>query len=94
VVTQPDVATQVADDVVEDVEPVAPDPEPEPEPEPEPTQAAQEFSGRGDKILQFGPGPFVATITHRGNSNFAVWLFTENGLLQITADGAWTMTPQ
>lgn len=53
------------------------EPEPEPEPTPESTIPAQEFSGTGDKILQFNSGPFVATITHRGNSNFAVWAMND-----------------
>jgi len=47
--------------------------EPEPEPEPEPTVEPAEFEGSGNKILQFDSGPFVATIAHRGGSNFAVW---------------------
>jgi len=47
--------------------------EPEPDPEPEPTVEPAEFEGSGNKILQFDSGPFVATIAHRGNSNFAVW---------------------
>jgi hypothetical protein len=91
--TQAEVTTQIVDETVEEIEapaplptpeadPIpepepAPEPAPEPEPEPEPTQQAQEFSGRGDKILQFDSGPFVATITHRGNSNFAVWAIND-----------------
>mgnify|MGYP003565233222 FL=1 len=47
--------------------------EPEPDPEPEPTVEPAEFEGSGNKILQFDSGPFVATIAHRGTSNFAVW---------------------
>jgi len=47
--------------------------QPEPEPEPIPTAEPLEFEGSGNKILQFDSGPFVATIAHRGNSNFAAW---------------------
>ena len=85
--TQAEVTTQVVDEAPEEIEPTtpqptpetepAPEPDPEPEPEPEPTQPALEFSGRGDKILQFDSGPFVATITHRGTSNFAVWAIND-----------------
>jgi hypothetical protein len=118
---QTESTVEVVDDVIEEVAPVAPAPEPEPEPEsepePEPTQPAQEFSGRGDKILQFDSGPFVATITHRGGSNFAVWAMNSQledvdllvnqigsykgqvlgssdtyGGLRITADGRWTVS--
>jgi hypothetical protein len=47
--------------------------EAEPEPVVEPTVEPLEFSGSGNKILQFDSGPFVATIAHGGNRNFVVW---------------------
>ena len=61
--------TQETETASQEVETTQPDPEPEPIPMAEPL----EFEGSGNKILQFESGPFVATIAHRGNSNFAVW---------------------
>lgn len=31
------------------------------------------FKGSGDKIIKYKSGPFIATMTHRGGGNFAVW---------------------
>ena len=50
----------------------------EPEPVIEPTVEPLEFSGSGNKILQFDSGPFVATIAHSGNRNFVVWGMDSN----------------
>lgn len=76
-------------DVVND-EPVAveeePAPvEPEPEPEPEVVEPAPDivYSGSGDTILQIelpgGPDSIgIATMSHSGSSNFAVWSLDAN----------------
>jgi hypothetical protein len=128
------VADTVADSpaaVEEESEPVEEEPELEPEPEPEPEPAAPAadvvYEGTGDTILQIelpaGPDSIgIATITHNGSSNFAIWSLNE-GLeqsdllvneigtyrgtmpfnlstsertvaLEISADGAWTVTLQ
>lgn len=34
------------------------------------------FKGRGDKILKFDSGPFIATLTHAGSSNFVAYSLT------------------
>jgi len=108
-------------------EPVVEEEVPEPEPEPEPAAPAADvvYEGTGDTILQIelpaGPDSIgIATITHNGSSNFAIWSLNE-GLeqsdllvneigtysgtvpfnvstserivaLEISADGAWTVT--
>lgn len=65
----------------------APEPEPEPEPAPEPEivepAADVVYTGSGDTILQIelpaGPDSIgIATMTHSGSSNFAVWSLDEN----------------
>ncbi len=59
--------------------------EPEPEPEPEVVEPAPDivYSGAGDTILQIelpgGPDSIgIATISHSGSSNFAVWSLDAN----------------
>lgn len=63
----------------------APEPEPEAEPEPEVVAPAADivYSGSGDTILQIqlpaGPDAIgIATMSHSGNSNFAVWALDAN----------------
>ncbi len=70
---------------VSEEQPVAEEPEPEPEPEPEVVEPAPDivYSGSGDAILQIelpaGPDSIgVATITHNGSRNFAIWSLNEN----------------
>ncbi len=62
----------------------APEAEPEPEPEPEVVEPAPDivYSGTGDTILQIelpaGPDSIgIATITHAGSSNFAIFSLDE-----------------
>jgi hypothetical protein len=53
-----------------------PTPEASPSVTPEPTAEPTVFKGRGDKILKFDSGPFIATLTHAGSSNFVAYSLT------------------
>lgn len=72
-----------AEIVTEDApEESAPEPEPEPEPSPEPAEDVV-YTGSGDSVLKIdlpaGPDSIgVASISHSGGSNFAVWSLDED----------------
>ena len=76
----------VADEpAVVDEQPEPSEAAPEPEPEPEVVEPAPDvvYSGTGDTILQIelpaGPDSIgIATMTHSGRSNFAVWSLNAN----------------
>jgi hypothetical protein len=76
------------------------------------TRFDNSLDGQGDDVVVYTGDGGVATITHDGESNFAIWLYYANGrdllvndigsysgqqllddaaLLQITADGEWSM---
>lgn len=68
-----------------DEEPAPSEVAPEPEPEPEVVEPAPDvvYTGSGDTILQLelpaGPNSVgIATMTHSGSANFAVWSLDEN----------------
>lgn len=69
--------------VAVDEEPAPVEPEPEPEPEVVEPAADVVYSGSGDTILQIelpaGPDSIgIATMSHSGSSNFAVWSLDAN----------------
>ena len=78
--TEPESTTTAAAGPVETAT-SAPEPEATPEPEPEPVEP-QSFSSTGSEVVilePLGEEVFVATVTHSGSSNIALWSVDENG---------------
>ena len=55
-----------------------------------PVTDARRFSnktkGQGDDVVHYTGGPKVATITHSGSSNFAVWFYGDDGMDLLVND--------